>query len=325
MNKNPFHDIYVQCNKACDNMEKYQKILNGEVTLPSYLDIEVTNHCNFNCSFCPTGTNVMKRKRGFMDSDVLDAICRDVKKYEIKGVRLIRWGEPMLHPDIINIIKKLKNAGALVHINTNGSLLTEEKMKELVEAELDSIKFSFQGVDEVSYNEMRVNGKFSEIIDKVRRLKEFGGRIPYIQISTTVTDETEEQIDQFRRKVENICDYYNIGYTKLDHLNVDEMRISEAEKERIRELKKRETISHTYRKICPDAFDKLSVNWNGDVTICCSDYDDYLLIGNILTQDLKEIFNSEKADAYRKIISKNEYEKLPICNTCFEEMKLIDL
>lgn len=326
MRENPFRDIYVQCNKATDNMEKYQMIINGEVTIPRYLDIEVTNHCNFNCSFCPTGTHMMKRKRGYMDSEVLDAISDNIKKYHIKGVRLIRWGEPMLHPDIINIIKKLKSAGALVHINTNGSLMTTEKMKELINAGLDSIKFSFQGVDDISYGEMRVNGRFSTILEVIKQMNLLRGEgnTPYIQISTTVTDETAAQIEQFKRQIENSCDYYNIGYTKLDHLAVDEMNISEVEKERIRELQKRETIDHAFRKICPEMFDKLSVNWNGDVTVCCSDYDDFLLAGNILKQDLKEIFNSEKADAYRKIISKNEYEKLPVCNTCFEEMKLID-
>lgn len=328
MRKNPFKEIYLQCNQAENNMQKYQMILDGTVSLPRYLDIELTNYCNFKCVFCPTGTNSIKRQKGYMDQKVLDAICSNIKKYHIPGVRLIRWGEPMLHPECIDIIKKLKETGPIVHINTNGSLLTFEKMQQLICVGLDSIKFSFQGADEDTYKEMRSNlsgNGYHQLLNCIRQLYELRGdsEVPYIQISTTLTDENIMQIEQFKHDVEGICDYFNIGYTELKHLDIDKMDIDPTEKEKIRRIQERENIQHKNIDICPEVFDKLSINWNGDVTLCCSDYDDFMIVGNILHQDLKDIFNGQKADSYRKIISKNEYGKIPICSTCYEKVPLI--
>ncbi|MCH1966148.1 radical SAM/SPASM domain-containing protein [Paraclostridium sordellii] len=321
--ENPFVPIYRKINGGT-NQEKYDMIKNGDVQLPYYLDVELTNFCNFNCCFCPTGTKAMQRIRGHMPDNVADAIAENVKKYNIPAVRFIRWGEPTLHPNYLSIIEKVKNAGALIHINTNGSLLDEAQIQKLLDMHLDSIKFSFQGADEGTYNEMREGGDYLRLLDIVRKFHEMRGErdYPYIQISTTLTGETAEQIEGFKSDIGDYCDYYNVGYTKLNHLNVDTMNIDEEEKKKIRRLQEHETINHTFRPVCVEAFDKLSINWNGDVTLCCGDYDNFMLVGNILDMDLKQIFNSRAADIYRDAIAKMQYGKIKCCSNCYETVPL---
>lgn len=321
--ENPFVPIYRKINGGT-NQEKYDMIKNGDVQLPYYLDVELTNFCNFNCCFCPTGTKAMQRIRGHMPDNVADAIAENVKKYNIPAVRFIRWGEPTLHPKYLSILEKVKNAGALIHINTNGSLLDEEQIQKLLDMHLDSIKFSFQGADEGTYNEMREGGDYLRLLDMVRKFHEMRGEkdYPYTQISTTLTGETAEQIEGFKSDIGDYCDYYNVGYTKLNHLNVDTMNIDEEEKKKIRRVQEHETINHTFRPVCVEAFDKLSINWNGDVTLCCGDYDNFMLVGNILDMDLKQIFNSRAADIYRDAIAKMQYGKIKCCSTCYETVPL---
>lgn len=321
--ENPFVPIYRKINGGT-NQEKYDMIKNGDVQLPYYLDVELTNFCNFNCCFCPTGTKAMQRMRGHMPDNVADAIAENVKKYNIPAVRFIRWGEPTLHPNYLSILEKVKNAGALIHINTNGSLLDEAQIQKLLDMHLDSIKFSFQGADEGTYNEMREGGDYLRLLDIVRKFHEMRGErdYPYIQISTTLTGETAEQIEGFKSDIGDYCDYYNVGYTKLNHLNVDTMNIDEEEKKKIRRLQEHETINHTFRPFCVEAFDKLSINWNGDVTLCCGDYDNFMLVGNILDMDLKQIFNSRAADIYRDAIAKMQYGKIKCCSNCYETVPL---
>ncbi|CEK33958.1 molybdopterin cofactor synthesis protein A,molybdenum cofactor biosynthesis protein A,Uncharacterized conserved protein related to pyruvate formate-lyase activating enzyme,probable molybdenum cofactor biosynthesis protein A,Radical SAM superfamily [[Clostridium] sordellii] len=321
--ENPFVPIYRKINGGT-NQEKYDMIKNGDVQLPYYLDVELTNFCNFNCCFCPTGTKAMQRIRGHMPDNVVDAIAENVKKYNIPAVRFIRWGEPTLHPNYLSILEKVKNAGALIHINTNGSLLDEAQIQKLLDMHLDSIKFSFQGADEGTYNEMREGGDYLRLLDIVRKFHEMRGErdYPYIQISTTLTGETAEQIEGFKSDIGDYCDYYNVGYTKLNHLNVDTMNIDEEEKKKIRRLQEHETINHTFRPVCVEAFDKLSINWNGDVTLCCGDYDNFMLVGNILDMDLKQIFNSRAADIYRDAIAKMQYGKIKCCSNCYETVPL---
>lgn len=266
----------------------------------------------------------MQRTRGYMSEEVVDALIENIKKYKIPGVRFIRWGEPTLHPSYIEIMKRVKAAGAVIHINTNGSLLNDEQISQLIDMQLDSIKFSFQGADEGTYNEMREGGDYKRLLGIIRKMAEARGNnpLPYIQISTTLTGETAEQIDSFKRDVEDYCDYYNVGYTKLNHLNVDNMNISDEEKEKIRRLQEHEKIHHVYQDVCVEAFDKLSINWNGDVTLCCSDYDNFMVVGNILDMDLRQIFTSRVANQYRDIIVKKQYGKIKCCSTCYETVPL---
>lgn len=130
---NSFSEIYNQCNLG-SNKQKYdelaKKISSGEKVVPKYIDIELTNHCNFKCLMCPTGTFSMKRKRGYMTMEIVDRICEEVTKNPM-GIRLIRWGEPTLHKQFIEILRKLKKTGNPVHFNTNGSLLSTDMLKEL--------------------------------------------------------------------------------------------------------------------------------------------------------------------------------------------------
>lgn len=137
-----------------------------------------------------------------------------------------------------------------------------------------------------------------------------------------MTAENEEQVKNFKNDVQDYCDYYNIGYTKLNHLNVDSMKISDDKKEKIRKLQQQENVSHKYREVCNEAFDKLSINWNGDVTLCCSDYDNFMIVGNILDNDIKQIFNSNAAKIYREAIMKKQYGKIKCCSDCYEIIPL---
>lgn len=322
---NPFSDIYHKCNNG-NNIEKYTEIKEGRVQLPRYLDVELTNICNFKCCFCPTGTKSMQRTQGYMTDEVAVAIAENIKRYQIPAVRFIRWGEPTLHPKYIEIMDKIRKEGALIHINTNGSLLDEKQLHRLRDIHLDSIKFSFQGADEGTYNEMREGGDYKRLLNIIRQLYKLRGESewPYIQISTTLTGETIEQIENFKRDVEDYCDYYNIGYTLLNYLNIDKMNIDEKEKKKIRRLQENEKNNHVYQEVCAEAFDKLSINWNGDVTLCCSDYDNFMIVGNILDMDLKQIFNSHAADMYREIISKKQYSKIKCCSTCYDVIPLTE-
>ena len=266
----------------------------------------------------------MLRPKGLMSDDVIDALIRNVEKYHIRGVRFSRWGEPTLHPKFIEIIQRLKTAGAVVHVNTNGSTLDKDRIQALIDSGLDSIKFSFQGADEETYNEMREGGDYERLLGIVRTMHALRGSrdYPYIQISTTLTAETPEQVESFKHDIGSYCDYYNIGFTKLNHLDVNAMNVSGEEKEKIRVLQDHERLNHVYRSFCPEAFDKLSVNWNGDVTLCCLDYDNFMITGNILDLDFEAIFTSHAANFYRDIIVRKQYEQIRCCAFCYETVPL---
>ncbi len=288
---------------------------------PVCIDIELTNHCNFKCLMCPCGTGVMRRAKGFMDKETFDKIITEIKDTGT-ALRFIRWGEPLLHKDLLSYIKKVKENGIICHINTNASLLTEDISKKLIDLELNSIKLSFQGVDEHSYEQMRINGDFNQIIQNIKQLHELRGdkEFPYIHAATTTTYESAKQIAIFKEKMNKICDLVTIGKTKLEHIEEDETALNRREKGVLLELKQKQSLQKKRFNTCPEVFGKLSINWNGDVSACCMDYDNKMILGNIHKASLSEIWASPLLESYRKILGEKRFEELELCRECYDYM-----
>ncbi len=320
---NPFIRIYKQCN-GLTNMDKYKIIEGGGLIAPIYLDIELTNYCNIHCNMCPVGTGDMHRSRGFMSDAVFERIMKDVMRYHIEGVRLIRWGEPTLHPKFIEWAKVLKSQGVLLHFNTNGLHLDDEMISKIIESGIDSIKFSFQGIDELTYGEMRSGGSYTQLLDTIRAMyiSRSERKSPYISITTSTTYESEEEIENFKRVVSPYCDEVSIGKTKMRHVDVERMKLSDERRRIYEHFINYEQGSLCHMSVCPEIWDKLSINWDGSVSACCQDYDNLMIVGNILENDLAEIFTGEMEKKYREIIRKSEYEKLPLCKNCYEYIPL---
>ena len=182
---NPFAPVYKRLNHPhpCSS------------DMPILIDIEITNACNFNCLFCPTGTKAYNRPVGFMTGEMYGQIIDQIAPFKIP-LRFIRWGEPTLHKNFVSYLRIAKDAGLHVHLGTNGSKLNEQVILQLLEMKLDSIKFSFQGVDEKTYSEMRYGQSYEELVDTVKLFYKMRGDLPYpfMHITTTVTYESPDMI-----------------------------------------------------------------------------------------------------------------------------------
>lgn len=317
--ENPFKDIY----RKCDLGNAFEKIENLS-DFPDIIDLELTNTCNFKCLFCPTGTRSIKRNQGIMSDEIFYKIINETKKYDT-AIRFIRWGEPLVHPKLIEYIKYIKKvSNSIVHINTNGSLLSEELMKEFINIPLDSIKFSFQGVDKKSYEEMRNIKFYNELLDKVKKLYELRGEQdkPYIHVSTSITYETPIQVENFKNELSKYTDLVTVGRTIMEYIDVDKIRLSEEEKNIFRKLKEQESVVKVHPDICPEVYHKLSINWDGTVTACCSDYDGKMIIGNINDKSLAEIWKTSKMNEYRRRLAENRFDDFELCSKCYDYAEL---
>jgi len=179
-----------------------------------------------------------------------------------------------MHPQIVKFFKTAKDEGHLIHLNTNGQLLDKVSITELINTGLDSIKFSFQGVDEKSYQEMRQGSSFVKLVEKIKITHKIRGdkTLPYIHISTTTTYESEEAVKKFKEKFGLYCDLVTAGKTKLEHVEIEKTKLTKEQKGVLSELKTKESMIEERLKICPEVFGKLSIDWDGKITACCSDY-----------------------------------------------------
>ena len=98
--------------------------------------LEIIENCNLKCSFCSRGD-----RKGVYDKKVLKNI---IKMYYDKGFKklIFTGGEPLLHPDLDELISFAKPFGFELAIQTNGILLTRGMSKRLKKAGLDQILMS---------------------------------------------------------------------------------------------------------------------------------------------------------------------------------------
>ncbi len=313
MRTNPFQPFYDNCN-AGNSRAKFDNL----PEFPRFVDIELTNTCNFRCLMCPTGNLSLTRPAGFMSEEIYKKIIDQLEPHK-SALRFIQWGEPTLHPQFLEFVSMAKDAGLLTHLNTNGSKMPPDYIEEMIERGLDSIKFSFQGVDRKSYEEMRNTDFFDELVEVMRTFRDIRGDrpFPYLHASTSITYETKEQVREFRALMSDLVDSLTVGRTVFAYTDLNAVRLRPHEMEMLKMLKKEESVVKKHPE-CPEVYDKMSIHFDGSVTGCCHDANNMMQLGSLEEQSLSEIWHSDKLNEYREMLAQMRHDELPLCKDCYD-------
>jgi MoaA/NifB/PqqE/SkfB family radical SAM enzyme len=137
--------------------------LRRPVTQLAKVYIEPTNACNLECRTCIR--NSWDEPLGRMGRSTFDRIIEGLKDFSpVPTVFLGGFGEPLSHPDIIEMVAAAKGVGASVELITNGTMLTREMSRGLIEAGLDMLWASLDGATPESYSDVRLGAALSEVL-----------------------------------------------------------------------------------------------------------------------------------------------------------------
>ncbi|MFA5054696.1 MAG: radical SAM protein [Dehalococcoidia bacterium] len=132
----------------------------------SKLYIEPTNQCNLDCRTCMR--NVWEEPLGMMSDAVFDGIVAGLKEFSpLPTVFFGGFGEPLFHPRIVEMVRRVKELGCRVELITNGTMLTPELSKELVQAGIDLLWVSLDGATPDSYEDVRLGAELPNVIDNI--------------------------------------------------------------------------------------------------------------------------------------------------------------
>src|ERR1700728_110592 len=167
---------------------------------PVCLYLETTNRCNLLCTTCPRTYEELEPPADMswkLFTSIVDQIPR-LNRAVLHGV-----GEPMLVKNLPRMVRYLKDRGAYVLFNTNGTVLNEKNGRALIEAELDELRVSFDAANAESYRAIRGKNYFHRILKNVRafrELQEREGKVkPRVSAWLTGLRETIEQLPDFVR------------------------------------------------------------------------------------------------------------------------------
>ncbi len=275
---------------------------------PHLVQPEITNACNANCIMCPQ--EEMTRKIGEMDFNLYRKIIDECSKNRarVKTICPFLNGEPLLNHRLKDHISyaKEKNRKAEVIIYTNASLLDEKRALELMDSGLDKMFISFDGCTKETYERIRQNLDFEIVNNNVLRFfqlkKQLKRKKPQVDLSIIEMEETKRETEKFITKWKPLAD----SVTVKDFSNWGGKF---SEKDQKKELK-------IERYPCPRLWFHLVILRDGNVAICCLDYDGKFILGNVKKNSIREIWNGEVINNYRSLHIRGEYEKISICEKC---------
>src|SRR6478735_8249592 len=137
--------------------------------MPEIVQIESTNICNAKCVFCPRDD--MHRRQGIMTVELFRKIVDECAELGITHVRMHNYGEAFIDRKLVEKVRYAKQKGIReVGLISNGSLITEEIARGMVEAGLDAINISVDAAGKEVFESTRLHLDYDEVIGNVRNL-----------------------------------------------------------------------------------------------------------------------------------------------------------
>lgn len=181
------------------------------------VQIEVTSRCNASCAYCPRTVLRSGWLSRDMHMDLFTRVLSEVKG-EVRLVYLQGWGEPLLNPDILEMIRLARRElDAQVGLTTNGTLLDDGTIRDLIGAGLDVIGISFAGGSAATHDELRRGCDFDRVVSNAKALvkgkKEAGSNLRVIA-SYLMTRQNVREMPRFV----SLCG--EIGITEVTFTNL---------------------------------------------------------------------------------------------------------
>ena len=286
---------------------------------PRTLSIEPTSRCNLNCPFCLVGQqnslpntshDLLPRGLGDMDWSLYEKILKDAVEFGIKKMQLHFQGESLLYKRFSDMVKAAKAAGLFTQAFTNGLPLTKEKASRIIQAELDSLRFSVDGATQETYEKNRVGGKLDHVLRNMRIMVEearnANSKIDLLWQFIALRN-NEHEIEAARALAKDI----GIPFFVKTFAETDE-NLAPSNLKLRRQLKV---------KPCIDIYRAIFVYHTGEVVACCYDQEGENVVGSLKTNSLTQIWHSERYRDLRDRI--NNTEKNPtaepnMCKNCLK-------
>ena len=264
--------------------------------LPEIVQIEATNICNAKCTFCPRDD--MTRRQGIMDMALFTRIVDQCASLGIGHVRMHNYGEAFVDKKLPEKIAYAKSTGIPeVGVITNGSLLGPDVARAVIEAGLDAINISLDAAGKETFEATRLGLKYDKVIANVEGLvrirRELGRRRPKLILSFVRQDNSAEE--------QAFIDHWS---AVADKIHVTELHNWAGT------LRRRADVNFP----CYRQWLTFTVLWDGRVSLCCADLDGHVVLGDLNTQTIAEIWNG---DAYRRVRREQLESGGPaICRNC---------
>lgn len=275
--------------------------------------IETTNFCNARCIMCPH--TIMKRSQKTMIDSTFNKIIYQIKKEGINpNVFILNgFGEPLVDSKIFDRIKKIKAdfTNSKVKFYSNLNLANKKIIKNLINSNLDEINISLNGYNKQNYQKV-MDIDYQKTINNLQYLiktKKIKKSDIKIRISMTLVKYNENTAQKFIKKWSKKVD--SVSVNKVHNYNNSIKNIDNK-------------LKINFKKTafpCKYIWDTITFDVNGEIVLCCLDYESQYNFGNINSQSILNSFYSQKFNLIRKQHLKLQSKNIKICQRCYTPYK----
>lgn len=289
--------------------------------IPRHVSLELTEKCNLKCIYCYREPSFNNKKNGHMDNafnNIKELINTGISTFEITG------GEPLLHPDIKNILEYLGSHCPLTALLTNGTLFNDEIIAILKKFNKNYVvQISMDSVNEDDFNRIvGVKGYYNKVIENIYKLSSHGIFVRVTSVLESIKDiniiyKIAEKVKELGAKSYSFTIPVSFGKAK----NVDFSNISKDEYDLILKLNKDleinypdfvetpNTILSKYDKSepnCGAGHRSITISPDNVIRICPMVNERIGLIGVKNNSSYMDIFKKSDMSDYQKLRSPKE-------------------
>lgn len=267
--------------------------------------IEITNSCNLSCAFC-AGT---KRQRAFMSTEAFSYILKEIKAFT-NYIYLHVMGEPLLHPQLKELLALAQKMGFFVTLTTNGTLLP--KQIDVLSAHIHQCNISLHSFDENSGAHQQ-----NYLQDCISCADYLAAHDTYISYRLW-NGQNGHLNEKDQRMAEQLANHYHVALQKIPKQKLTSRRFLHMENTFVwpsMDLPIQGNCGTCYglRSHC-------AILCDGSVVPCCLDGEGVINLGNIFTTPFAQLMEQRRTIAIRQGFQNGRVVE-PLCQRCLYRLR----
>lgn len=263
----------------------------------------------------------MTRQKGYLKYEDFKAVLAEIK--DIRAIDMNYAGEPLLNKDVFKMAACAESFGISTMISTNATLL-DRYISEVFDSQMSNLTVCLDGASNKTHEYYRVGSDFQQIKANIAALcaekKRRNAGKPRITLQALISRINEHEIDDIIAMGRGL----GVDRVLLKTMSLGTMVDSKERTERSKEWLP--SIDELSRYEMKSGFPVIKsrpwfcgwikravIFWNGDVNMCCYDFNGELSVGNIFVDGFKDLWQSARYKKMRRAVVRREYE---LCRNC---------
>jgi len=268
---------------------------------PRFIQLETVTKCNAKCPFCPQNEIVRDPTR--MPEATWKKIVDDTRDWGVT-YRPFLTNEPFVDnrmPEIVRYIKE-NDPTARVEFNTNGELLTDKLGRELLEAGVDIMRISVDGLSRETYEPSRVGIDFDRVMTRVQAFLDVWDHEGYRD--KVFTEVRMIEVPENAHEVQAYREFWGPRCSEVVITGLYQWPWTGQKPEDV------------VLRPCLKVLDEMFFYTNGKATLCCWDVHEKAVIGDVNIQSVQEIWDGYAATCLRALLDDGRRDLIHLCSRC---------